>query len=300
MRLDLTDLRLFLTVVERGSLTQGAQAMNLALASASERISGMEATLGVKLLERARRGVSTTPAGDALLRHARLILRQTEQMRGELRAYAKGVKGRIRLLSNTAALAVFLPMELRRFLVTYPDLSVDIEERTSTEIVLAIAEGRADLGLVADTADLSTLQTHLIAQDQLVVVAACTHRISEQRSVAFSDIVDEAFVGLSDAALEIYLGEHASRLGRQMNYRVQLRSVENIGMLIEAGIGIAILSEASAAELRRPGLVILPLLEPWASRQLHLCVRDFTALTHHANLFAQQLIQSSALQPSEK
>ena len=300
MRLDLTDLRLFMTIVERGSLTQGAQAMNLALASVSERISGMESTLGVQLLERTRRGVRTTAAGDALIRHARLILRQSEQMRGELRTYAKGIKGRIRLLSNTAALAVFLPMELRRFLVAYPDLSVDIDERTSTEIVLAIAEGRADLGIVADTADLSTLQTHVIAEDQLVVVAACTHRIGDQRSVAFSDIVGEAFVGLSDAALEIYLGEHASRLGRQMNYRVQLRSVENIGMLIEAGIGIAILSAASAAELQRPGLVILPLLEPWASRQLHLCVRDFTALTPHVDLFAQQLIQGGVSQVREK
>jgi DNA-binding transcriptional LysR family regulator len=61
MRFDLTDLRLFLYVVERGSLTHGAQAMNLALASASERISGMEAALGARLLERTRRGVQPTP-----------------------------------------------------------------------------------------------------------------------------------------------------------------------------------------------------------------------------------------------
>jgi DNA-binding transcriptional LysR family regulator len=295
MRLDLTDMRLFLTVVEHGSLTQGAQAMNLALASVSERVSGMEATLGVSLLERTRRGVRTTAAGDALIRHARLILEQTEQMRGELRSYAKGMKGRIRLQSNTAALAVFLPLQLRRFLVAYPDLSVDIDERPSTEIVLAIAEGRADLGIVADTADLTTLQTHVIAQDQLVVVASRAHRIGGQQCVAFSDIVGEPFVGLSDAALEIHLGGYASRLGRQMNYRVQLRSVENVGMLVEAGIGIAILSEASTTELRRPGLSILPLLEPWASRQLHLCVRDFSALTPHANLFAQQLMGNDIL-----
>ncbi|HEY4319169.1 MAG TPA: LysR substrate-binding domain-containing protein [Herbaspirillum sp.] len=295
MRLDLFDMRLFLSVVEHGSLTQGAQAMNLALASVSERVSGMEATLGVPLLERTRRGVRTTAAGDALLRHARLILRQTEQMRGELRAYATGIKGRIRLLSNTAALAVFLPAQLRRFLVAYPDLSVDILERPSTEIVLAIAEGRADLGLVADTADLTTLRTHLVAQDRLVVVASRAHRIGGQERAAFADIVGEPFVGLSDAALEIHLGMHASRIGRQMHYRVQLRSVENVGMLVEAGVGIAILSEASAEELRRPGLAILPLSEPWASRQLHLCARDFSALTPHANLLARQLIENPVL-----
>ncbi|MEO6918553.1 MAG: LysR family transcriptional regulator [Collimonas sp.] len=295
MRLDLTDMRLFLTVVEHGSLTQGAQAMNLALASVSERVSGMESILGVPLLERTRRGVRTTAAGDALIRHARLILGQVEQMRGELRSYAKGVKGRIRLLSNTAALAVFLPQQLRLFLAAYPDLSVDIDERPSSEIVLAIAEGRAELGIVADITDLTTLQTHLIAQDQLVVVANRMHRIGGQQSAGFADIAGEAFVGLSDAVLETHLGERAARLGRQINYRVHLRTVADVGMLVEVGIGIAILSEASVAELRQPGLAILPLLEPWASRRLHLCARDFSVLTSHAKLLAQQLMESSAL-----
>src|SRR5258708_4208328 len=92
MSFDLTNMRLFLTVVEQGSLTKGAESMNLALASVSERISGMESSLGAQLLERNRRGVTTTAAGDALIRHARLILDQVEQMRGEMRTYGTGLK----------------------------------------------------------------------------------------------------------------------------------------------------------------------------------------------------------------
>lgn len=295
MRFDLTDMRLFLTVVEHGSLTQGAQAMNLALASVSERISGMESALGAPLLERTRRGIRPTAAGEALIRHARLILGNVEQMRGELRAYATGLKGRVGLLSNTAALAAFVPQQLRRFLTAYPDLSVDLDERPSNEIVLAIAEGRADVGIVADIADLAMLQTHLIAQDQLMVVAGKDHRIASQQRVAFADIVDEAFVGIKDTALEIHLAERASRLGRQINYRVQLRNVEQVGMFVEAGIGLAILSKAFVGELRRPGLAALPILDPWASRQLHLCVRDFTALTPQAGLLVQHLLDASTL-----
>jgi DNA-binding transcriptional LysR family regulator len=273
LRFDLTDMRLFLTVVEQGSLTKGAEIMNLALASVSQRISGMEASLGAQLLERNRRGVVTTTAGDALIRHARLILDQVERMRGELRTYGTGLKGRIRLLSNTAGLAAFLPHQLGRFLVAYPDLSIDLHERPSTEIAPAIAEGRADLGVVADIADLAALQTRLIAQDQLVVVAKETHRISDQQSIVFADVVGEPFVGLADAALEAHLGERAARLGRQIYYR------------------IAILSEASAKDLRRFGLAMVPLQEPWALRQLHLCARDFSALTPHAGLLAQQLLE---------
>ena len=290
MRFDLTDMRLFLSVVECGSLTHGARAMHLAVASVSERIAGMEAALGAPLLERNRRGVRPTAAGEALVRHARSILGQVEQMRGELRHYATGLKGRIRLLSNTAALAAFLPPHLCRFLAAHPDLSVDLGERPSAEIVQALAEGRADLGIVADITDVSTLQTHRIAQDQLVVVAGRMHPIATQETVAFADIVGEPIVGVADTALESHLAERAARLGRQLHYRVQLRNVEHVAMLVDAGIGISIVSDALAQTMPR-GLAILPLSEPWAARRLYLCARDFQALTPHAQLLSRQLTE---------
>jgi molybdate transport repressor ModE-like protein len=290
MRFDLTDIRLFLTVVECGSLTQGARAMHLALASVSERIAGMEATLGAPLLERNRRGVRTTAAGDALVRHARSILGQVEQMRGELRTYATGLKGRVRLLSNTAAMAAFLPPQLCRFLAAHRDLSIDLEERPSADIVQALAERRADLGIVADITDLGTLQTHLVASDRLVVVASHSHRIARQAELAFADILAEPIVGIADTALETHLAERASRLGRQLDYRIQLRNIEHVAMYVEAGVGISILSDAVAGTLRRD-LAIVPLSDVWATRRLYLCARDFSALTPQADLLAQQLLQ---------
>lgn len=290
MRFDLTDMRLFLSVVECGSLTQGARSMHLALASVSERIAGMEAALGAPLLERNRRGVRPTAAGEALVRHARSILGQVEQMRGELRSYATGLRGRIRLLSNTAALASFLPPQLRRFLAAHPDLSIDLGERPSPEIVQALVEARAELGIVADFTDFANLQTHRIAEDQLVVVASRSHRLAAQSTVAFADIVGEPIVGMADTALEIHLAERASRLGHQLHYRVQLRNLGHVAMLVEAGIGISIVSAALAASMPA-GLAILPLSEPWATRRLFLCARDFGALTPHASLLARQLME---------
>jgi DNA-binding transcriptional LysR family regulator len=213
-------------------------------------------------------------------------------MRAELRTYATGLKGRIRLMANSAALATFLPGRLCRFLTDHPDLSVDLEERPSSAIAVAVAAARVDLGIAASIADLAALQTRLIAHDQLVVVAPAAHRLGARQSVAFSDIVDEAFVGMADAALEIHLGERAARLGRQIHYRVQLRGAADVATLVAAGVGIAVLPEACAAALRRPELALLPLAEPWAARQLYLCARDFCALTPHAGLLAQQLMQA--------
>ena len=290
MRFDLTDMRLFLSVVECGSLTQGARAMHLALASVSERIASMEAALGAPLLERNRRGVRTTAAGDALVRHARSILGQVEMMRGELRTYATGLKGRIRLLSNTAAMAAFLPPQLCRFLAAHRDLSIDLEERPSADIVQTLVDRRADLGVVADITDLGMLQTHPIASDQLVVVVSRSHRFALQPDVSFADILGEPIVGMADTALETHLAERASRLGRQLDYRIQLRNLEHVAMHVEAGIGISILSDGLARKLRSD-VVVVPLSEAWATRRLYLCARDFSALTAHAGLLAQQLRQ---------
>jgi DNA-binding transcriptional LysR family regulator len=293
MRFDLTDMRLFLAVVECGSLTGGARAMHLALASVSERIAGMEAALGAPLLERNRRGVRATAAGETLVRHARAILGQVEQMRGELRTYATGLKGRIRLMSNTAARETFLPPQLCRFLAAHPDLSIDLEERPSADIVQALVDRRADLGIVADTTDFGTLQTHLLASDRLVVVASRAHRLARASGVAFADILGEPIVGMADTALELHLAERAARLGRQLDYRILLRNTDHVAMHVEAGIGVSILSEAVAATLRRD-LAVLPLSESWATRRLYLCARDFQALAPQAGLLAQQLLAPAA------
>ena len=120
MRFDLTDLSLFLRVAEAGSITHGAALANLAVPSASARLHSMEDMIGLPLLARRARGVDRTPAGTALVHHARIILRQVDQMQGELGDYARSFKTQIRLLANTAAMTGHLPGRLAPFLADQP------------------------------------------------------------------------------------------------------------------------------------------------------------------------------------
>ena len=168
MRFDLVDLRLFLHVAEAASITHGASRANMALASASERIRGMEKVVGIALLERGRRGVKLTPAGRALMHHAQTVLRQISHMRGDLAKYADGLKGHIRVLANTSALSQFLPELLSAFLAENPNLDIDLEERPSHDIVRSVAEGFADVGIVADIVDFGGLESFPFATDRLV------------------------------------------------------------------------------------------------------------------------------------
>src|SRR5581483_11253422 len=104
MRVDFTDLSLFRHVIEAGSITGGAERANLALAAASTRIRNLEEAIGTPLLVRGRHGVRPTPAGRTLLQHARTMLAQAERLREDLGAYAGGLVGQVRVLSNTNAM----------------------------------------------------------------------------------------------------------------------------------------------------------------------------------------------------
>src|SRR6476619_1095082 len=196
MRFDFPDLSLFRHVVEAGSITHGAERAHLALAAASTRIRKMELAFGTELLVRGRQGVTPTQAGRTLLQHARGILAQSERLQEDLSPYARGLAGQVRVLSNTNALTEFLPETLSSFLSAYPDISVDIEERLSDEIVGLIAEGSGDIGIVAGTVDFGRLHTFPFRSDRFVLVVARNHPLADRAHIGFAEVLDYDMVGL--------------------------------------------------------------------------------------------------------
>jgi DNA-binding transcriptional LysR family regulator len=292
MRFDLIDLKLFVHVVEAGSITAGAERMHLAVAAASTRIRNMEIELGAPLLNRERQGVQPTPAGRTLMHHARLLLQQAERMRGELGEYADGLKGHVRLLSNTNALTEFLPEPLSAFLTSHPQVNIDLEERLSDEIVAAIADGKADIGIVAGTEDVTGLEVFPFRVDRFVMVAAPTHKLAATTSIAFADALDFDFVGLDRmSSLQRFLSDKAERLGRRLRLRVQLRSFDAVCRLVECNVGIGVVPETTAARsMKTMKLHRIALTDEWALRRLTICVRKLADLP----LYAQDLVKALA------
>ncbi|WP_394946377.1 LysR substrate-binding domain-containing protein [Xanthobacter variabilis] len=273
MRFDLTDLRLFLSIADAGSITHGAAAAHMSLAAASERLIGMEADAGVRLVDRGRRGVALTAAGETLAHHARLVLKQMGHLVGEIGEHAAGRRGAIRVLANTASMTEILPERLARFLELHPHVDLDLKERTSSEIVKAVAGGLADVGVVSDAVDTRDVAIRPFATDRLVVAVAGNSNLSTKRKVAFSDLLKVPFVGLAvGSGLQDHIDEHALRAGQPLSYRLRVVSVEASCLLAARGIGIAIVPEAAARRCRRHmGFGLLRLSDLWARRQLLLC-----------------------------
>jgi DNA-binding transcriptional LysR family regulator len=295
MRFDFTDLNLFRHVVEAGSITHGAERSNLALAAASTRIRKMELAFGAELLVRGRQGVTPTQAGRTLLQHARVILAQSERLQEDLTPYARGLAGQVKVLSNTNALTEFLPETLSSFLTAYPDISVDIEERLSDEIVGLIAEGTADVGIVAGTVDYGGLQTFPFRSDRFVLVLPRDHALAGRPHIGFAEVLEYDMVGLDRAsAIQRFLADKANRIGRPLRLRVQLRSFDAICRLVECHVGVGIVPETTVQRTKRSmAITSVRLSDSWARRELTICVRDERTLPPYARQLVDHLRASA-------
>ncbi len=276
---------------EARSITHGAERSALALASASARIKSMETALGVPLLERQRRGVRLTAAGESLLDHARVVLHQVAAMQGELTARARGLKARIHMLANTSGASEHLPKALASFLAKYPAISVDIEERESAEIATALASGAADLGLAVEAMLPEGLDRFPFCDDRLVLIAPQGDEIAQRRRTAFRDIAPRDFIGLTEpSALQNHIAMQAAKLGVRLRIRARLRGFDAICQMVEAGVGLAIIPDAAARRYSRSMRIkMVRMADPWTSRRLAICMRNRQSLPRPVQQLADHL-----------
>lgn len=291
MHFDLTDLRLYLNILDSGNITAGAARSHLSLAAASARIRAMEASLGIEFLDRGRRGVTPTSAGKALAQHARVLLQQAERMQQDLADYAKGVKGQVRLLCNTTAITEYLPELLADFLHDHPNLDIDLQELPSARITHALRQGAAELGIVSDAVDTDGLQTRAFCDDPLVLILPRDHPLADIESLSFNDTLHHDYVGLNaNSALAVYLEEQALHAGVRLQVRIRVDGFDGVIRMVARGAGLAIVPLAAVERWRgEKSFKSLVLQEPWAMRKLRLCARDFATLPGYAKALLHAL-----------
>ena len=291
MRYNLTDLRLFVAVAEASNLTRGAERAHLAPSSASHRLQQLEGALGTALFIRRARGVELTRAGEALLRHARQVFAQLEQMHADLAPFAAGVRGHVTLWANTHATHSFLPDDLAEFLRANPQVSVTLEERTSPEIVMAVARGEVEVGVVAETVEGAEVEMTPYRADRLVLITPAAHPLAARASTRFADVLDHPFVMLhAGSAIHTFTMNAAAALGRHLNVRIQVRSFEAVCRMVGAGVGLGLVPKSAVPKggLREPPTVV-ELDESWAQRDLQICVRQRAALSGFAAALVENL-----------
>lgn len=291
-RIDFVTLKLFCAIVRSGSITKGANECNLALSAASRRISELEETIGIALLDRSVKGVTPTHAGHAVMQHALRLFQGFEQFSNELGEYSKGIKGHVRLWANMSALTEFLPSALASFLSIHPEIQVEIEEQLSGDIVKALMDGIADIGVFAEGPTTSGLDTRMIGSDQLVIACSKTHPIKKLKSITFNQCLDYDFVGLNRGSSLLELtSRNAEKLGKQMRLRIQVRSYDAMCQMIAVNLGIGVLPiQACAAQIKAMGLNVLKLEDSWANRKLLLAMKANVNHSPSATMLSEHLL----------
>lgn len=276
-RINPFDLRLFTAVLEHGTITAAAQSAHLSLAAASARLKALEDAVGTRLLDRAKSGASPTDAGRALARHAHRVLAELEGLHLEMAAFGHGLRGTVRVLGNTAAMAEALPPLLGPFLARHPDVDIQLQELPSDAVLEGLRRGTADLGIVADHADHSGLRTVPWREDQLVALLprSTGRRVCTAGPISFTALMDKDFVGLGvDSGLSRFLLRQASLGGRAPHHRVRVSTLDAVARVVAAGVGVAVVPMSTAQRWRDASVRIVPLAEAWSRRRLLLCMPE--------------------------
>jgi DNA-binding transcriptional LysR family regulator len=291
---DLTDLRLFLHIVDGGSITAGAQAAHLSLAAGSTRVLGMEQALATPLLIRGRRGAVPTAAGLALAQHARGVLQQAERLRLDLEEHARGSKRHIALIGTSAAIREYLSEPLGDFLAAQPQVNVSVVEAAGDEAVQALRDGNADIAFVTERTAVQGLDAFAFAMNGFALVTPRAHPLvneAEGRAISIARADGCDIVGLPEgSALQDTWEARAAGRGARLNYRVRVPGFDAQLRLIERGVGVAMLPEATARRAAHSmAIEVLPLSDAYLVRRLLICVQQFSALPPHTQLLVEQL-----------
>ncbi|MEI7297459.1 LysR substrate-binding domain-containing protein [Paraburkholderia tropica] len=294
-QIDPTSLRLFVAVCEEGSIGRASEREEITPSAISKRIADIEASIGTPLLLRSPRGVTMTPAGEALLRQGRQLMQTVERLHAELSEFASGVLGHVRVLANVSSIVEFLPEELSSFLRANNHIRIELEERVSTDIVRGIADGAADIGICRDFVNTSNLEVFPYRTDHLSVVVNEEHPFATLEHVSFIDTLDCDYMGLVlNASVDRLINRIAADYGKTVRYRMHVSSFDAAFRLIGEGLAIAVLPQEAvqryAAMFR---LHSIPLTDTWAARNFILCVRSTDDLSPLAARLLNHLIERS-------
>ena len=290
-RMDLTSLQLFVAVCELGSIGKAAEREFIAASAISKRLADLETTLGTPLLYRHTRGVDLTPAGESLLHHARSVLYSLEKMQGELSEYVDGVRGHVRVHASISAIVQFLPEDLGAFIREHEQVKIDLEEHLSTEVVRAVQEGAADLGICNVGVGTGELQTLPYREDQLVLIVPQGHALAAAGTINFVQTLDWDHVGLH-ATSSIYLAmrEAAAAAGRSIRLRIHVTGLDAMCRMIHNGLGVGVMPRRAFELMHGVGdLACVALNDNWAQRRIALVARDFSTLPVTARLLVDHL-----------
>src|SRR6185295_3798806 len=273
----LEKLRLFLVVLEEGSLRRAAERLHISQSAITRQLQILEHNLGGRVLERTSAGVRPTNGGHALAEKAKMLLTDYDSTMADVRRLVRGESERLRIGYVASAVQEYLGPALAALRRTHPKVKVKMLDLTPAEQIIALRRGEIDLALTADGADLLSrdFYVHKLAAVPSLVALPVDHPLASQKRVSISELKDESFVGAPDSVAPGYnqkVIQFCRRFGKFRPRFISIGPATSLteGLVIAANEGAVSLHAAFISHLSIPNVVMVPISDAGATWDLFL------------------------------
>ena len=297
MKPTLRQLEYLVAIADTGRFSEAAERLNVAQPSLSTQVADAEAQLGVILFERSRAGAYPTPIGEQVIRRARYILRQMEDLKELARHGGTGLFGRVRLGVLPTIGPYLLPRCTRLLHTRFPDLRLNIHDAATDTLASMLDQGLLD-------AAVSTMEDHpgcrglsLFHENLWIATDPQSPLAHTSEPVQLDDLQGSEFLTLG-------LGHRLTRLVQELAYQAGAHvstdyegtSLDAIRNMAALGAGVAVLPDLYVnVEARRdPGLVFRRIDHPRAQREISLVWRQQSPISDGLELLSEIMRDAAA------
>src|ERR1700730_4540466 len=264
----LEKLRLFLVVLEEGSLRRAADRLRTFRPAIPRQMQALELDLGGPVLERTSAGVRPTNGGHALAGRAKTLLADYDSTMAEVRRLNRGEREGLRIGYIASAVQEYLGPALAVLRRAYPRLKVKMLDQTPGEMIIALRQGKIDLALTLHGIDLLSRDFYArkLATVRSLVALPVSHRFATERQVSLSQLKGETFVRGSDDVVPGYTQRVVQFCRKYGGFRPRLGTIDKANGLVES-LALSANEEAISIQpafishLKVPNAVMVPLAD---------------------------------------
>jgi DNA-binding transcriptional LysR family regulator len=293
MNFDLADLRGFLAVADLGSFRAAAESLHLSQSAVSRRVDKLEEALGVELFVRTTRRVELTTIGRTFVHKARAVMNELENALLGIGDFAERISGEVTVACVPSAVGYFLPSVIGEFHRLHPRIRVRLIDESSADILLAVANSEADIGLTYIGTQEPDIEFEPLLDDPFVLACPLDHALAGKRRLTWAELARHDYVSLAQGSGNRFLLDQAlADVEHKPEWFCEVRHVPALVSLVEAGLGVGVVPRLAMPPRGR--LVSIPLEEPTLSRTIGIIRRRGRPLRPAPEFFRQLLLAQKA------
>ncbi len=293
--MQLRTLELFCSVAEFRSFSRAASEHALTQSAVSQALHQLEKSLGTQLLDRSRRPLALTAAGEIYLAGVQKLLRGYQRLEQDVRSFGEKIAGRLSIGAIYSIGSTYMPAAREEFRKRHPDVQIRFEYASSEAVVRLVDRGEVDFGLISYPQNSRRLRFVSWQQEPMRVICASSHRFAKMGEIEFSELNGCELVGFESSlkirrVIDAFLAQHAVNVDVTMEFD----NIDSIIRAVQANAGLTILPEATVRKECADGSVqVIACKQMRLARPLGIIVRRSGKVTRAADEFISLLLGRS-------